>query len=205
MKAPEDHRKLAAKRDFFQHIEHSVVLRSRLSKSEYEILDIKGYWLEGLASGRLLAYTDAQLNFVEFCKKRSFPTNIYESAWLKYVCHIENIKKENEDKEKKRIEEENEIKRQKEILRKKKLEDFLSKRTPEKIERSKRIIKNSIMMGVNHFLKIKDEELKKGYIDQHEVDIIFNQYKSAMPDKDMTKVIGSTDGLCTTGGHDPFR
>lgn len=149
---------------------------SDLTEEEYETLNEKGFWLNALGRQEIAAFTVTQRHFVSVFHGKEKAESIFERAWVKYQRYI------------------------REISKKKRIYD-LEKRK----EKSRIIIKNSIMMGEDHYLKIRDQELKDGYITEGEADQIFQKYCKFMPNEDMTKKIGSTDGIPTTGGHDPYR
>ena len=106
------------------------------------------------------------------------------------------VKKQQEHREQQKIEERK---------KRKFLEDIRNKPTKEKIEKSERIIKGAIMLGYPNFIKAKEAELKKGFLSEKSINLIYKKYQKYMPNEDAAKKIGSTDGLTTIGGHDPYR
>ena len=148
-----------------------------LTDDEYKILNEKGFWLSALANQRIAAYTSAQKRFVNVSKGILKGKTIYEEVWVKYNDHINKISHEL-----------------------KKVADLNYRK-----DKSKIIIKNAIMNGEEHYLKIRKQEIENGYITEDDANQIFEKYSKFMPPEDMTKKIGATEGVPTTCGHDPYR
>lgn len=73
------------------------------------------------------------------------------------------------------------------------------------IKKARNKIMNSISSGKDAYLEARAREIKQGVLTEHEIDIIFSTRKRFMPDTDARKKQGSTEGVNTQGGHDPYR
>ena len=60
---------------------------SELSKSEYELIDTKGFWFEALSNGDLKPTTPAHVQFIKVCKNEAKPSSNNEIAWIKFLTH----------------------------------------------------------------------------------------------------------------------
>ena len=182
------HKNLAKLKQFTLRIEKFHILKDQLSSEELAALNDKGYWLEGLASGKLLAFTDKQRHFVSVCAKRKLPLSIYETAWIKYSNHIDYlIKDKNESSELERIKSKRKEQRIIEKEKVEKIKEAASTKTPDKIERSLRIIKNAILNGKETYERAKQTELKKGYISDKEIEQVFEEWKDHTPESEVFK------------------
>ena len=171
----QQHLKLLKKAEFL-----SAKNVPNLSIEEHKILNEKGFWLSALGRQKIAAFTSAQKHFVSVYKGKAKPESFFERTWVKYQNYLDSM-----------IESQSELKRI----------DDLEKRKG----KSKIIIKNAIMNGEGHYLKIRKQEIESGYITEDEANQIFEKYSKFMPAEDMTKKIGATEGVPTTGGHDPYR
>ena len=169
-----NHKKLAVLKNFCSKVDDLHILKLELTGEQFEALNDKGYWLEGLAHGKLIACTDAQKRFIDVCKNKIKPKSIYEIAWVKYIRHLNklsSIKIHNDSNIKKSTNP------NKTNVRKNVSTSFKSKKQIE-FERSTRIIKSSVLNGSSDFIRAKASELKKGVLTEEQILQIYDQWKN---------------------------
>ena len=120
------------------------------------------------------------------------------------------------EQDKEKLERKKEIlesQKKEERLRKKQLEKIKATPTPEKKEKSLRIIKSAMMSGEENYLKIRNQEISKGFVSNNDVDELYKKWKDFMPGEKYEYGNSSqwypdsavNSGGYTGGNHDPYR
>jgi len=79
MKIPGKHK------DYLRRKDYQPCCKDIFSRSEFDILQKYGHWMEALSSGVIKPLTTDQERFIRVCKNECEPTTEFETAWCKLV------------------------------------------------------------------------------------------------------------------------